>query len=164
MRALRQEKNMRHQRGFTLLEMMVVVAIIAILAAILIPNFTHARAQAATSACMGNIKTIATAFELYYTDKQAYPSGTNVNIDGTATSGSGVLAGYLGQPPEDPAAGTGKYYTYTSYNSGGVAGYDIWCPGAHDPSTIKSFAASSTDTTIKYDSTKGVTTASAAGK
>lgn len=155
---------MKHQRGFTLLEMMVVVAIIAILAAVLIPNFTHARAQAATSACMANLKTVATAFELYYTDKQAYPTGTNANIDAAATSGSGVLSGYLGQPPEDPAAGTGKYYTYTSTSSGGVNAYKIWCPGTHDPSTMKSFAANSSDTTLKYDSTQGVTSSSAAGK
>lgn len=155
---------MKQQRGFTLLEMMVVVAIIAILAAVLIPNFTHARAQAATSACMANLKTIATAFELYYTDKQAYPTGTNVNIDGSATSGTGILAGYLGQPPEDPAAGTGKYYTYTTTTSGGVDAYKIWCPGTHDSSTMKSFAAGSTDTTLKYDSTAGITSSAAAGK
>lgn len=152
---------MKHQRGFTLLEMMVVVAIIAILAAVLIPNFTHARAQAATSACMGNLKTIATAFELYYTDKQAYPSGTG-SIDSTFVSGT--LSGYLGQPPEDPAAGTGKYYTYSSTTTSGVSTYDLWCPGTHDATTLKSFAANTTDTTIKYDSAKGITTSSAAGK
>lgn len=155
---------MKNQRGFTLLEMMVVVAIIAILAAVLIPNFTHARAQAATSACMANLKSVATAFELYYTDKQAYPAGTNANIDASATGASGVLSGYLGQPPEDPAAGSGKYYTYTTTSSGGVNAYQIWCPGSHDPSTMKSFAAVSTDTTLKYDSSHGVTSASAAGK
>jgi type II secretion system protein G len=159
-----QEKTMKQQRGFTLLEMMVVIAIIAILAAILIPNFTHARAQAATSACMANLKSVATAFELYYTDKQAYPTGTNANIDGTATGASGALNGYLGQPPEDPAAGAGKYYTYTTTSSGGVNAYQIWCPGTHDPSTMKAFAAASSDTTLKYDSTRGVTSASAAGK
>lgn len=152
---------MKQQRGFTLLEMMVVVAIIAILAAILIPNFTHARAQAATSACMGNLKTIATAFELYYTDKQAYPSGSG-NVDGTFVTGT--LAGYLGQPPEDPAAGVGKYYSYSTTSSSGVDSYDLWCPGTHDATTLKSFAATATDTTIKYDSTKGITTASAPGK
>ncbi|HKU66891.1 MAG TPA: prepilin-type N-terminal cleavage/methylation domain-containing protein [Candidatus Baltobacteraceae bacterium] len=155
---------MERERGFTLLEMMVVVAIIAILAAILIPNFTHARAQAATSACMANLKSVATAFELYYTDKQTYPAGTNAAIDGAATGSSGVLSGYLGQPPEDPAAGSGKYYTYTTSTSGGVDAYKIWCPGAHDPSTMKSFAASSSDTTLKYDSTRGVTSSSGAGQ
>ncbi len=155
---------MKYQRGFTLLEMMVVVAIIAILAAILIPNFTHARAQAATSACMANLKSVATAFELYYTDKQTYPAGTNASIDSAATGSSGVLSGYLGQPPEDPAAGAGKYYTYTTTSSGGVNAYKIWCPGAHDPSTMNAFAASSTDTTLVYDSTQGVTSSSGPGK
>lgn len=155
---------MKDQRGFTLLEMMVVVAIIAILAAILIPNFTHARAQAATSACMGNLKTIATALELYYTDKQSYPAASNTAIDGSATGSGGMLEGYLGQPPEDPAAGSGKYYTFTTSTSGGVDTYQIWCPGAHDPSTLTSIASGSTDTTVKYDSARGLTTASASGK
>mgnify|MGYP001386898394 CR=1 FL=1 len=74
---------MERQRGFTLLEMMVVVAIIAILAGILIPNFTRARAQAQTAACIGNMKTIATALELYYTDKQSYPVATTAAIEST---------------------------------------------------------------------------------
>lgn len=158
---------MKSQRGFTLLEMMVVVAIVAILAAILIPNFSHARAQAATSACMGNIKTIATAMELYYTDKQSYPggsSGGSGSVDPTSVQSGGTFYGYLGQVPEDPAAGTGKYYTWTTKWSSGVNSYDIWCPGTHDASTVQSFANASTDTTIKYDSTRGITTASAAGK
>lgn len=156
---------MKHQRGFTLLEMMVVVAIIAILAAILIPNFTHARAQAASSACMGNIKTIATALELYYTDKQAYPAASNTPIDTKATGSGGLLAGYLGQPPEDPAAGAGKYYSFSTFSSGGVQSYEIWCPGVHDPNTLTSIqpAGNTTNTTVKYDSTTGLTTAQAQG-
>jgi type II secretion system protein G len=154
---------MKYQRGFTLLEMMVVVAVIAILAAILIPNFTHARAQAATSACMANLKTVATAFELYYTDNQAYPSGNNTAIDTTMTGTGGALQGYLGQPPVDPA-GSGTY-TFTTSTSGGVATYEIWCPGTHDPSTLKSIAAGNTsDTTIKYSNTQGLSTVSGPGK
>ena len=51
------------ERGFTLIELMIVVAIIAILAGILIPNFVNARAQAQTSACESNLRAIATALE-----------------------------------------------------------------------------------------------------
>src|SRR5579863_4476616 len=56
------------QKGFTLIELMIVIAIIAILAAILIPNFLHARAESVTAACEGNEKQIATAEEEYAVD------------------------------------------------------------------------------------------------
>lgn len=151
---------MKHQRGFTLLEMMVVVAIIAILAAILIPNFTHARAQAATSACMSNMKTIATAMELYYTDNQAYPAATKTAV--TSVIG---LSTYMGnQNPVDPA-GPGSYEVSSSESASGVWTYDIWCPGKHDPTTLKPIqpAGNTTNTTIKYDNVSGMTTASGQG-
>ena len=151
------------ERGFTLLEMMVVVAIIAILAGILIPNFTRARAQAATSACMGNIKMIATALELYYTDNQKYPAASDAAV---STLG---LTGYLNQIPVDPAANTaGAEYKVTTENaadSGGVAGYQIWCPGTHDPATLTKINGGSvtTENTIKYDNENGFSVASGQG-
>jgi type II secretion system protein G len=151
---------MKHQRGFTLLEMMVVVAIIAILAAILIPNFTHARAQAATSACMSNLKSIATAMELYYTDNQYYPTANDADI---ATLG---LSKYMGnQKPIDPAAaGTTGVYKVTSKETSGVCSYEIWCPGTHDPSTLSAIAnGNTTNTTIEYDNAQGMKTSSGQG-
>ena len=70
---------MENQRGFTLLEMMVVVAIIAVLAGILIPNFSRARSQAQTSACVGNEKIIATALEcILPTNSRTRPHRTSV--------------------------------------------------------------------------------------
>lgn len=152
---------MKDQRGFTLLEMMVVVAIIAILAAILIPNFTRARAQAQTAACLGNVKTIATALELYYTDNEKYPPNlSKTNVD---ASFSKTMDGYLNQIPVDPAAGSGKYYQVSDSNSAGVSSYTIWCPGAHDAATLQQVDPGTSQTTIKYDNKNGFTTAASEG-
>lgn len=152
---------MKNQRGFTLLEMMVVVAIIAILAAILIPNFTRARAQAQTAACLGNMKTIATALELYYTDNETYPPNlAKTPVDSTFAK---TMDGYLNQIPVDPAAGAGKYYEISDSQTSGVWSYTIWCPGAHDPATLQNISPGTTDTTLQYDSKGGFSTTTAQG-
>ena len=68
------------ERGFTLVELMVVVAIIALLAAIVIPNYVHSRAQAAVAQSEANLKQIATALELFHTDYQQYPAGAGASV------------------------------------------------------------------------------------
>jgi prepilin-type N-terminal cleavage/methylation domain-containing protein len=59
--------------GFTLIELLIVVAIIAILAAIAIPNFLSAQTRAKVSRAKGEMRTITTGLEAYYTDSNAYP-------------------------------------------------------------------------------------------
>ena len=59
--------------GFTLIELLIVVAIIGILAAIAIPNFLNAQVRAKVSRCEADMKTIATALEMYRVDRNAYP-------------------------------------------------------------------------------------------
>jgi len=62
----------RDEEGFTLIELMVVVLIIAILLAIAIPTFLGARARAQDRAAQSNLRNTLTAEKTFYTDAQAY--------------------------------------------------------------------------------------------
>ena len=66
--ALKQRNTtMLKKKGFTLVEIMIVVAIIAILAAVAIPNFIRYRNDSRTAACIANMKQLQTAAESYLT-------------------------------------------------------------------------------------------------
>jgi type IV pilus assembly protein PilA len=62
----------RPEEGFTLIELMVVVLIIAILLAIAIPTFLGARSRAQDRAAQSNLRNALTAEKTYYTDNQVY--------------------------------------------------------------------------------------------
>ncbi len=126
-----------NERGFTLIELMIVVAIIAILAGILIPNFVNARSQAQTAACESNLRSIATALELYYADNQVYPTASGAAVQPSLMTANGVA--YLNNTPKDPAAQSGAAtyaLTTTQATGGGPASYTIVCPGVHVGSTL----------------------------
>ena len=66
-------KTRKSQKGFTLVELMIVVAIIGILAAIAIPQFAAYRQRAYNSAAESDLRNAKTSLEAYYSDNQKYP-------------------------------------------------------------------------------------------
>lgn len=64
----------KHAKGFTLIELMIVIAIIGILAAIAIPKFSFYRYRAFNAAVMNDLRNAANAQEAYYVDESTYCS------------------------------------------------------------------------------------------
>ncbi len=76
-----------NSKGFTLIELMIVVAIIGILAAIAIPNFLKYQCKAKQSEAKSNLGSLRVAQEAYYAECDTYKSGTTgygFNVKGDA--------------------------------------------------------------------------------
>lgn len=85
-----------NSRGFTLIEILVVVSIIGILAALLLSNMVGVRERAADARLKSNLKQMATALRLYYNDNQTYPpSGTCVSLQGTYLTTTYIPTGVI---------------------------------------------------------------------
>src|SRR5438876_9856210 len=92
----------RNLRGFTLVEIMIVVLIIGILLAIAVPNFIKARESSRAKSCIANLKQLDAAAEQYAMDNQK-TNGDTVTI---AILAAGGTTGYLKSTPECPSGGT----------------------------------------------------------
>jgi prepilin-type N-terminal cleavage/methylation domain-containing protein len=108
----------KNTRGFTIIELMVVLSIIAILSSIILTSLQRSQEKSRDARRVSDIKEIQLALSLYYNDNSCYPPNIyNNSTCGTATSG--LSPNYMSVVPKDPQTVTAYSYAPLTGSSNG---------------------------------------------
>ncbi len=115
---------MKDYRGFTLIELIVVVAIVGLIASGVLASLTGAQRDARDKRRIQDIKQLEAALQLYYTRYNNYPteaSGANGNVS-TNMVFKNAIAPYLNGTANDPIPDSSTFYYYYDgrHNCGGT--------------------------------------------
>ncbi|HEX9503780.1 MAG TPA: type II secretion system protein [Patescibacteria group bacterium] len=126
----KQDKKSKHQFGFTLVELIVTIAIIGILAAIVLVSLNSSRKQGRDVKRVSDARQIMTALQLFFNDNSGYPSPSTASTSGPdPAAGNPTWTTYLiiwpqaPVPVDNPTGGTtcttsNNLYTYTQLSGG----------------------------------------------
>ena len=127
MKALKQA-SARNQRGFTLIEVMIVVAILGVLATLVVVNIGGAQDTANINATKSNLQAVSQALYLFKLDNYRYPTtdqGLEALVDKPDNARNWPDGGYLKKMPKD---GWENEFVYISPGTDGP--YDLFSLGA----------------------------------
>jgi len=129
------------RKAFTLIEILIVVVILGILAAVVIPQFTNAADDANSSSVRTQLQTLRSQIELYRIENQ----GSDPNFSGTGWADL-INGGYLPAPPKNPITGTSTF---------GTSAGDGWRFGAFQVDGTNNWASGGTTTVLLANQADG---------
>lgn len=119
----------QQSRGFTIVELLIVIVVIGILAAITIVAYNGLQQRGRDSQRQSDVKSIAKALEMYYTDEGRFPPGSGSNSSATINSGwsttadaswsnlrSALVPKYMSSLPKDPISTPGTSVITSGFN------------------------------------------------
>lgn len=121
----------RDQRGFTLMELMIVIVIIGVLAAIGVPAYTNYTKKAKAAACDANRRSIGTAIGLYYAENSTY-----YKSDGVTAIQTSDLKAYLDNIDDLKCPATGDYSISATKADDGSWTVYVECSSAEKDETL----------------------------
>ena len=164
MRKQRSRRKQNQKRGFSLIELLIVVAVILIIAAIAIPNLLRSRIAANEASAVGSLRTLNTSEVTYNTTYPGVGFACSFGVLGPPSSGAAASSSAAGLIDSNLAGGIKSGYSFAFVNttctpSAGVnTSYDIGASPQSPGVTGQRYFCSDSSGVIQFNASAAITT------